>query len=812
MDKLTSVIAAFDAGKLPTTQQANQLIDWLNNVGIAQMEPSGADELSSQGRLLASDIRSVLECYKEIGNNKNRDNILQEAIWHLAQGELVTTAKTATDVDKAKQDLDAIRNALRTILTVIWNSFMTEGTSLLQDFISFTRLALADTAEVIEETAGRTKESLREQEKGFQGGERDVWGRDKERLEEERDVKVAWEHSMDTVKGAGASVIETSQSIKGSTEEKTERTRSRLRNAYSQIFDRAQSDPSFKASLDTVFAIIRERLNQTMDIAADSDTTLQSFINDPTPEQHIPKSLNLLRTLLEHLSNRSLEPFLDRLRACVVSITHDEQLRQWFSDFFELSQKTLGEPGFAGSEESSKTREELSARWKKLLDEDTQWKSDVEGLQKELDDIQTGLNSDKDLVRLKMAHNKLSKDLQLGLLDVSTAAQTGMEAAVEQATWFWQDIFKVYIPRFLEMLKNVPIPRTEYKDAEIEFVLENLDISSFHVLPSHVYLRNITDIDITASASPDVPSRTAVGTLTSIRIQALQMALDDVSFWYRDKTATIGLTEFTGLMAVALPEKGIDVDLKIRLIPTITKGLQSRESLKHFHIVEKAEVKISDELELEVKESDHPIIMTVFKPLILMRLRKALEKALTEQLRAIIDWIDGIAFDVGKRREVFEDTGIDGGSALMAALWSEIGRLQRERTFGESEMGFRATGTGVIVERFAVGEGGEKEKQASFAMGAEPQILSGTKQGPLGTGSESLGKRMEGVVSSAEGAMGVSFESAMQEGPGQAKEKGKRMLKAGRQKVQSFRRSIEIKATEEKQVEGWKSSAFDIVA
>ena len=49
-----------------------------------------------------------------------------------------------------------------------------------------------------------------------------------------------------------------------------------------------------------------------------------------------------------------------------------------------------------------------------------------------------------------------------------------------------------------------------------------------------------------------------------------------------------------------------------------------------------------------------------------------------------------------KRREVFEDTGLGGGGSLMAALWSELWRLQRERT---DEIGWKATGTGVVVEQ-----------------------------------------------------------------------------------------------------------------
>ena len=69
MDKASSVIAAFEAEKLPSTQQFNSFIQWLSDVGITQIEPT-ATALSSQGRLIANDLRQVLDAYKRLVNNK----------------------------------------------------------------------------------------------------------------------------------------------------------------------------------------------------------------------------------------------------------------------------------------------------------------------------------------------------------------------------------------------------------------------------------------------------------------------------------------------------------------------------------------------------------------------------------------------------------------------------------------------------------------------------------------------------------------------------------------------------------------------
>ena len=68
MDKTTSVLAAIDAGKLPSTVQFNAFILWLHDIGITSVP---AANLTSQGRILADRIRDILEAYKLLLSNKN---------------------------------------------------------------------------------------------------------------------------------------------------------------------------------------------------------------------------------------------------------------------------------------------------------------------------------------------------------------------------------------------------------------------------------------------------------------------------------------------------------------------------------------------------------------------------------------------------------------------------------------------------------------------------------------------------------------------------------------------------------------------
>ena len=121
----------------------------------------------------------------------------------------------------------------------------------------------------------------------------------------------------------------------------------------------------------------------------------------------------------------------------------DRELEAWFDDFFSSARQNLSEPGYACSEEAQFQRRELCVRWKALLEKDDKWRKAVDSVKIELQKVEAGLKKDEDLNRVKAAHDKFGRDMEEG----SVEGGTSMQAAIEQATWFWQDLFKVYLPR-----------------------------------------------------------------------------------------------------------------------------------------------------------------------------------------------------------------------------------------------------------------------------------------------------------------------------------------------------------------------------
>ncbi|KAI0051622.1 hypothetical protein FA95DRAFT_1569893 [Auriscalpium vulgare] len=800
MDKATAVIAALSAGKQPSTQQTNAWIDALLQSQLVQVEKSDSGgELSENGRKLARDARAVLDAYKTYGANKNGDNYLQEALWHLKQADISASSldvDVPMDKDEASHDYRALVSSLRSTLEILWTSASAEGSGIFSDFTSFTRLSLADAAELLGEKAGNAADSLRSVEDEVQAGERDTIGRKRKSDEEEdedADTRVKFEKTMDSAKSVGSATIGAGQAATAKASDLSERSSTRLRDAASKIAKRAREDSDYRQSLDTIFDLIQKWIKLTGDSAADASqsTSLESFINDPTPEKHLIQSIRCVRKLAEKVAGgKSLDDFFSALRTCVVDIRNDDALQKWTNDFLVYSKKNLDNVGEVDSEEVKRERQDLKRRWSELTDENSasgrKWKGDISKLKKELGEYQAQVNRDSDLHAIRKAHAKLGADLEDALF---SAASSGASMALNQASWIWQDFFNVYLPRSLGLLKSIPIPRTEYKDPESEFVLEDLDISSLSLLPGHVFIRNITDIDITAPENED--TTTAVGSLTHVKLQGLQLALKEISFYYHDKSASLGPGEFTGIVAVTLPPQGIDVDIKVRLIPSTPEGLKEREQRARFHHVELVDAKVNDDVDFQVKSSNHPVLLSVFKPLLNSRLRETLQTVIREQIQTALESLDSIAYDISKRSEVFEDAGLTKGPALAAGFWSELGHFRR------LPGGWSATGTGIVRDM--------PKENAQFAMGAEPQVISGEKRGPKGNLSEPLKNKAAAAAPDVD----VDMDSASDQAKGVAGQV-KQTVQQGVQKVRAFKNIVEEKKEEEERQPGWKSSAFDL--
>ncbi len=116
-----------------------------------------------------------------------------------------------------------------------------EGCGVFSDFLSFIRLSLADTAELVGGKSTQAAETLRRVEGEVQSGERDSVGIKEDTKAEwkKADTRELFEKSMDTAKIAGSETIGAAQAIGEGTSELKDRTQNRLKSAIANVSDRA---------------------------------------------------------------------------------------------------------------------------------------------------------------------------------------------------------------------------------------------------------------------------------------------------------------------------------------------------------------------------------------------------------------------------------------------------------------------------------------------------------------------------------------------------------------------------------------------
>jgi Family of unknown function (DUF5923) len=226
---------------------------------------------------------------------------------------------------------------------------------------------------------------------------------------------------------------------------------------------RAKQDPEYRRSLDALFNLIQKWIKMTGDVATDAaqSASLESFIKDPTPEKHLVHAIRCIGRLAQNIAGgKSLEDLYSALRVSIIDIRNDPDLQKWVDDYLAFVKRALEQVADDDSEEITNTRRALHQRWKDLAESDSDkrhlWKKDFAVLRREVREFQERMEKDKDLGGVRDAHAQFGRDLEQTLIDAGAA---GLQAAISGTAWLWTDLFNVYLPRFVCMLKSIPIPR-----------------------------------------------------------------------------------------------------------------------------------------------------------------------------------------------------------------------------------------------------------------------------------------------------------------------------------------------------------------
>lgn len=158
--KLFGVINAFKQSRMPSNEQIDSTLKYVLN-----HSPVPENELSNEGRKLIQDSRDIIETMRLIVQEKNRDELFQNFVWHTRDTDFDQAKKDPNEVvpvdkEKAKSDGQQAVQHLRTLLSLIFTN--SEVRKLLSDFAVIGRDLLARGAVKVAEATRPDQERLRQ--------------------------------------------------------------------------------------------------------------------------------------------------------------------------------------------------------------------------------------------------------------------------------------------------------------------------------------------------------------------------------------------------------------------------------------------------------------------------------------------------------------------------------------------------------------------------------------------------------------------------------------------------------------------------
>jgi hypothetical protein len=673
--QLYGIYSAFAQGKAPSNQQIDVA---LNSVLASSALNSPPEKLSEEGKSLVADLKNVIEQAKLLLLSKNEGNLLQEFIWETQQISTAGTTLPGAPVDKetAKQHGNDLLAGLRTLGTLIISNG--QFRKLLSDSAVLVRSIAGDAASNAANVVQPSQEKLaqidapaedntwhetpdtqklKSQAKGFLPfGKKDV--------KEAANAGAAAAHpqgsadpndtaallsndlqqgnassGVDAVHGAqvAANTLQSQSNVDGDApdkakskvkeynaktqnylkgkmpKERREQTLWRLKKMVVEI----QGHADYQQAIETLLRLAEEYGGHSKTIANDSQGTVKGVRSDNS----LRNAETNLKTLLERFANgTSADDFFDALNQIYRDADNDKELRDWFSSVDTYIRRCLQEQGYIIQPAAQNDFNTIYDHGKYLLREKYREHTD-----RVLDEIKFfGNQFDEDVQNRAFADSvqKLFQDLGQDENGKSTFKPHLLK-----------DVTEVILPRFLETIHYVPLPRLEYSDPTVDLIVENLIVESDNLAP------NILEF---SSDNYWKWGRKAIKNKNknkvTLAVSGVQMDLRDVSFYVKKKSGFPSISDL-GLCDIFMGGEGFSFKIKME-----TADATSRT---HFFTISDVKVSVKN-LNIKLKQSKHKLLFALVKPLLLRVMRPAIQKALQAAIKQKAAELDSFLYEIYK--------------------------------------------------------------------------------------------------------------------------------------------------------------------
>jgi len=406
-----------------------------------------------------------------------------------------------------------------------------------------------------------------------------------------------------------------------------------------------QSHPEFQSGLDELIDLAKEistRATAATEVVAEAaaDAADQNA-------RDLKKARDATRQLIENFAGgRSLSPLANAIRDLGNDVAHDTELSEYFDLVVAFINRSIREPAFVNRDDYIPSAEELIRRGREVITDKHREHFDA-------------ITSEFSALYEAAANDQATRDFTANLQDLMHDLFFDDQGHPALKFDLMRDFARL-VPVIAEKLEYLPVPRIEGSDDDVDYSLDNLVLRCTNLIPRHLHLHADTTVDM----EPPVPYsdrvqsrrekaefhvRNRVGVnLTSIRADAR-----DIAFYFKKKTGVARLSDY-GTLDMIIPDRGISLHI----------ALSTNDRSDRVFAVERAEAEIH-ELKLNLRAEKHDILFKVLNPVITRTARRNIEKVVSEKLRALLEKINEQLMVMAKQaKESAKETAKDAATTV----------------------------------------------------------------------------------------------------------------------------------------------------
>lgn len=423
------------------------------------------------------------------------------------------------------------------------------------------------------------------------------------------------------------------------------------------IFTQITSNRQFSRALRDFYSVLLKMRRGAAAIVPEEATS--PLAEDLRYDANFRAAQDELLLLLERLAGSpavSLTPLISNLRKVRQETKRDYELRDFLGDWRAYLKRCTGTDSqrYLASDEYMRRGEFLLKRTETYFAPSGQYRSHMDESFDALNAYIEGLRSDKLTRSLGKHVNKLVREDLIGIgRGEALSLRTMLTSSALLRPDLLNDVRYHILPRILQSMQSIPLPRIEVVSGGTTLVLEDLIIPADALVPLQMEI--LTSSHVTMNPKSRLFRRSATpATPPSARVEGVQggvqLKLSSIAGQVRNVRFTMdrheGWPRFAdqGLADLRIGGRGLTilVDLATHPASEITGRSDFRSSvLPAALIAHHVRVRI-DRLALTLHDSLHDSMYRVFNPIVSSVVKRNMERAIRDQIINIVDSVDGL--------------------------------------------------------------------------------------------------------------------------------------------------------------------------